>query len=284
MKWNKCKAKCCLSAVLAVASLLFLVSGRSIAEERRHQDGAIYCVCAGNVQMTTEELETFKKEGNLEETIQKRSEPLIRILGSMEVYEGGMESMDTEALTALSVTSGSETAPVMMYVKAEHPEEGFIEIDVTVTYVEPEPETEIPESQKPESQEPEAAEPETPSVSDKTESQPEAVKPKEPAQEMTQPQVTVPEAPKEQEEVQMAADLEVPSGKLQPSKSGRASKSSQEKSEAPKYDADEKKTSDMSLADTALAGGCALSALLYTLSLIPDFRLIRWYNRRKRRR
>ena len=272
MNWNRCKGKYCLSVVLIIFSLLFLLPEKSKAAEYLHQDGTIYCVCAGNLEMTTKEQEIFKEEGSLQENILKRSAPIIRILDSMTEYEGGMGRVDIEKFMNLTVEYGSVAVPVTMYVNAEASEEGWITIQVTVTFVEVEPE--VPDG---------LDAPDTPDTSDVPDTPNQSVAAAMPKLYEAQ------DTPKPREEALLPVALTMPKISEFPAMTAEADrqkawKTAEYAGKTTKAEMQTKKeteTETISTVDAVLLVSCVASALVYGIVLIPDFRLIRWFNRRK---
>lgn len=134
MKGYKNKVRGFLFGAMIVVLAAWGIPKNVSAAEWIHQDGTIYCVVGNNVEMTVTELEQFKSEGAMEFVILQRSQATIRILGTMEIYEGGFGWMDLTKLENVYIGPEMESIVVSvdMYVNADIPEEGGIQILVTV--------------------------------------------------------------------------------------------------------------------------------------------------------
>lgn len=249
MKGYKYKTKGFLFAVMIAMLAAWGIPKSVSAAEWIHQDGTIYCVTGNNVEMTYTELEQLKSEGSLELNILQRSQVTIRILGTMEIYEGGFGWIDLTELesTYMDPETGYLVVPVDMYVNADAPEEGGIQIMVTVIN-EYEPPEDEGGSSEPISPSPD--DPEKPEAPDDPE---EPVVPEEPLK---------PEKPEESESPQGPEDLEEPSLPELPAE--------QQKPQAPQKPSDIEEQDAESKSEPVTQGEMEEQTFDLSVFIIPD--------------
>lgn len=293
-----------LLIIIAAFFLAFSSLGTCMAGERLHQDGTIYCVIASNVDITTSELNEYKENGSLRENILLRCEPLIRILGTMETYEGSFEEVNLQELENLQLDSGTAAVSVSMYVKGQNPEEGGITIIVTVIYdgqskpdgpdMPEEPNTpDVPEEPDIPDIPDVPEEPDTPDIPDVLEESGTPDVPDMPGQpdNVNGPFVF---KPKGQNEFQQAGWMRIKNPEPMAAEQPKGEKQ-QEISEIPvqsdrtpagvnkvKGQYKEETGIEIHREDIVLAGACACGLLVYGGMLGSDFRLIHWFYKRKK--